>query len=154
MTSILTRVLRGCWCKHADPIFDRDASGSLYCCPRCVTTYPRGLTQGAPPEAPHAAPVESRSLGAWSRWIRDKARRTTPVVRVGASHLPHWAVAPSQVARSRPTPPRIVGLRLAPVATVIATRTSLGESLCSVIRPLQPPRSRHAAASDCRRGVR
>ncbi len=64
MATILVRLLRGCWWKHADPIYDRDASGPRYRCPRCFTTWPRGSTRGLPPESRPAPPVELHSLGA------------------------------------------------------------------------------------------
>lgn len=98
MATILARVLRGCWWKHADPIFDRDATGPLYRCPRCFATWPRGTARRVPPKVPPAPPVELHSLGAWSRWIRAESQRTAPVLRVKASHLPQWAAASSQVA--------------------------------------------------------
>ena len=147
MATILARLLRGCWWKHADPIFDRDARGPLYRCPRCFTTWPRGAARGLTPPPPVAPPAELRSIAAWSRWIRTDAQRGTPVLRVRASHLPQWAAVHPQVARSLPTPARIVGLHLAPAANLIATRTSSGESLCTLTRPLPPPRPRHLSTA-------
>jgi hypothetical protein len=69
-------LLGGCW-RHADPIFDRDATGPIFRCPRCLQTWPR-LTAGDGtwrPEVQHAADqaIERARTAAW--WTRVTQRR-------------------------------------------------------------------------------
>lgn len=41
MVNLMSRFLRGqCW-RHAEPIFDRDATGAIFRCPHCLAAWPR-----------------------------------------------------------------------------------------------------------------
>ena len=41
MVNLMSWFMRGQCLRHAEPLFDRDASGAIFRCPRCLHTWPR-----------------------------------------------------------------------------------------------------------------
>jgi hypothetical protein len=59
MANLMSWFLRGQCLRHAEPMFDRDATGAIFRCPRCMHTWPRfqsAAAVGSTP-VPGATPV-------------------------------------------------------------------------------------------------
>jgi hypothetical protein len=59
MVNLMSWFMRGQCLRHAEPLFDRDASGAIFRCPRCLHTWPRfqsAAIVGATP-VPGASPI-------------------------------------------------------------------------------------------------
>jgi len=41
MMNLMSWFIRGQCLRHAEPLFDRDASGAIFRCPRCLHSWPR-----------------------------------------------------------------------------------------------------------------
>ncbi len=41
MVNLVSWFMRGQCLRHEEPMFDRDASGAIFRCPRCLHTWPR-----------------------------------------------------------------------------------------------------------------
>ena len=41
MVNLMSWFVRGQCLRHAEPMYDRDATGAIFRCPRCLHTWPR-----------------------------------------------------------------------------------------------------------------
>jgi hypothetical protein len=61
MVNLMSRLLRGQCLRHAEPLFDRDATGAIFRCPHCLAAWPRPhrheVAPGGLPAAVNAVPL-------------------------------------------------------------------------------------------------
>lgn len=61
MVRLVSWLLRGQCLWHEEPIFDRDETGAIFRCPRCLHSWPRLQDATEPPR--QVTPAHARTVG-------------------------------------------------------------------------------------------